>query len=69
MAYLFAIAICIVIAILIMAATNVLYDILVVLMPLLLAVMGLVGVVIGLWVAIKNTFKVYKAVFFGRGKK
>ncbi|MBE6945645.1 MAG: hypothetical protein E7459_06110 [Ruminococcaceae bacterium] len=69
MGYIIGFAICIVIAILIMAATNVFYDILVVLMPLLLAVMGLVGVFIGLWVAIKNTFKVYKAVFFGRGQK
>lgn len=69
MGYIIGIAICILIAIAIMAATNVLYDILVVLMPLLLAVMGLVGVVIGFWVAVRNTCKVYKTVFFGRGKK
>lgn len=51
---------------LIMIATNVGYDLLAAVIPFVVVLMLAVGVIVGLFVALKNTFIVYRHTFFTR---
>lgn len=62
------IALFIIISGLIMIGTNIVYDLAVAIIPILAIVMIAVGIIVGLVVAIKNTFSVYKEVYFKKGK-
>ena len=64
-----AIVLFVVIAGLIMIGTNILYDVAIVVVPLLAIFMIAVGILVGLVVAIKNTFTVYKSVYFQKNAK
>lgn len=58
----------IVISGLIMVATNILYDFLAAIIPIIAVIMIIVGIIVGFFYAIRNTFSVYKQIFIKKGK-
>ena len=68
MELIFYIVIFIIISGLIMVGTNVLYDLAAAIIPIAAVVMIIIGIIVGLVVAIKNTFSVYKKVYMKKGK-
>jgi hypothetical protein len=60
------VAIAIVVAILIMICTNILYDLFAAIMPVLGLLIVVIGIIVGFFIAIKNTVISYKQVY---GKK
>lgn len=62
------IVIFIIIAGLIMVGTNILYDLAAAVIPIAAVVMIIVGIFVGFFVAVKNTFSVYKKVYSKKGK-
>ena len=59
----------IVVAGLIMVGTHVLYDLASAVIPLAAIVMVAVGVLVSFFVAVRNTFSVYRTVYGKKGKK
>ena len=53
---------------LIMVGTNILYDLAAAIIPIAAVVMVVVGIFVGFFVAIKNTFSVYAKVYSKKGK-
>lgn len=58
----------IVISGLIMVATNIIYDLSSAILPLITIFIISAGIAVGFGVAIKNTIKVYKDIYFKKGK-
>lgn len=58
----------IVISGLIMIVTNIMYDLSSAILPLITILIISAGIAVGFGVAIKNTVKVYKAIYFKKGK-
>ena len=58
----------IVISGLIMIVTNIIYDLSSAILPLITILIISAGIAVGFGVAIKNTFKVYKDIYFKKGK-
>lgn len=58
----------IVISGLIMIVTNIIYDLSSAILPLITILIVSAGIAVGFGVAIKNTFKVYKDIYFKKGK-
>lgn len=52
---------------LIMIGTNILYDLAAVIIPILAVLMVIVGIIVGLFVALKNTVIVYKKIYAKKG--
>lgn len=53
---------------LIMIVTNIMYDLSSAILPLITILIISAGIAVGFGVAIKNTFKVYKDIYFKKGK-
>jgi len=68
MEVIFYIALFIIISGLIMVGTNILYDLAAAIIPVAAVVMVVIGILVGFFVAIKNTFSVYKKVYVKKGK-
>ena len=51
-----------------MVGTNILYDLAAAIIPVAAVVMVVIGILVGFFVAIKNTFSVYKKVYVKKGK-
>ena len=64
----FYIVLFVVIAALIMIGTNILYDLAAAILPVAAIIMVIVGIIVGFVVAIKNTFTIYKKVYFKGGR-
>jgi len=64
-----AVVLIVIVSALIMIGTNILYDLAAVIIPLLAVLMVAVGIVVGLFVALKNTFTVYKNVYMNGGRR
>lgn len=62
------IALFIIISGLIMIGTNILYDLAAAIIPIAAVIMIMVGIIVGLVVAIRNTFSVYKKTYAKKGK-
>lgn len=58
----------VVVALLIMVATNIMYDVFGAVIPVFAVLMIAIGVIVGFIVAIKNTFIVCRQVFSKKGK-
>lgn len=58
----------IVISGLIMIVTNIMYDLSSAILPLITILIISAGIAVGFGVAIKNTVKVYKDIYFKKGK-
>lgn len=64
----FYICLVVLIAALIMIGTNILYDLAAAVLPIVAIIMVIVGIIVGFVVAIKNTFIIYKKVYFKGGR-
>lgn len=69
MAYVLGILLLILIAGLIMVGTDLLYTVAGIIVPFLAVFMVAVGILTGFFVAVKNTFTVYRDIYFRRGRK
>lgn len=69
MSYIIGIAILIIIAGLIMVGTDLLFTVAGIIVPFLAVFMVAVGILTGFFVAVKNTFTVYRDIYFRRGRK
>lgn len=68
MEVIFYIIVFVVVSALIMIGTNILYDFFGATIPIIAIIMVASGIVVGFVVAVKNTFSVYKEVYFKKGK-
>ena len=69
MSVILIIVLLILIALFFMIGAHVLFELMAAFVPFLAILMGVVGIVVGLFHALKNTFRVYGRVFFKRGGK
>ena len=63
------IVVLVILAGLIMVATDIIYRLAVYLVPLMAVVLIAVGIVVGLVVAVRNTFSVYRKIYSRKGGK
>lgn len=69
MEFVLGILLLVVIAGLIMVGTDLLFTAAGIIVPFLAALMVAVGILTGFFVAVRNTFTVYRDIYFRRGRK